>query len=416
MKKSFGFSTLFPLLIVLLAALFFQQAQSQQLSQSKSSSFRSYWQMGASGGTSLFFGDIKQYRYWPETTNENEWRYAGGLYLEKQFSPVFGLRGQVLTGQLAGSRRQRKLQFQSDYYELGLQSSLNINNMFARYNPSRVVNAYILLGVGLLNYDTELLDMTTKASLRKVGFGNGKGIQGRTLEGVFMGGLGLDFRLSDRLSIRLESANRIMNSDMLDASVGGFKYDAYNYSSMGISYRFGYSNRVRGSRTSLPYEGGSDSPEGPKEFIYDTPLKPDKKLDVLVIDPILKPERQAPPKTIVAPDDEKAIQEVPVQIKTEPVEVIVEVVPQMSRAFEYSVQILAKYGTQIAMNKLSNTYNIPLTELRESMHNGYYIYSVGSFSSYEAAAAKRNQLRSNNGITDAFVVAFKNGQRLDKLP
>lgn len=332
--------------------------------------------------------------------------------MEKQFSPVFGLRGQALPGQLAGSRRQRKLQFQTDYYEFSLQSSLNINNIFARYNESRPVNVYILLGLGLCNYNTELMDMTTKASIRKVGFGNGKGIQGRTLEGVFIGGLGLDFRLSDRLSIRLESADRIMNSDMLDASVGGFKYDVYNYSSLGISYKFGYSKRIRGSKSSLPYERSSDSQDEISEFTYDTPLIPDKKLDVLVIEPIIYPsERQAAPTTIKSAEEE-VNREWPVA----PVEEVLEAVQQPSVAFEYSVQILAKYGTRIALSKLSNTYNIPLKELRESMHNGYYIYCIGSFTSYEAAAAKRNQLRTNNGITDAFVVAFKNGQRLDKLP
>jgi len=63
------------------------------------------WQININGGTSLFFGDMKQYRFWPVTNNENEWRLGAGLMVSRQFSPVFGLRGQGLFGQLSGTRR-----------------------------------------------------------------------------------------------------------------------------------------------------------------------------------------------------------------------------------------------------------------------------------------------------------------------
>jgi len=50
------------------------------------------------------------------------------------------------------------------------------------------------------------------------------------------------------------------------------------------------------------------------------------------------------------------------------------------------------------------------------MHDGYYIYTIGSFDTYEQARTARDILRRVNGIRDAFVVAFRNGYRLDKLP
>ncbi len=107
-----------------------------------------------------------------------------------------------------------------------------------------------------------------------------------------------------------------------------------------------------------------------------------------------------------------------VTVIEEPVEVIV-VTPKPNETnfeLEYRVQISAKYNRAISIQHLSNLYNIPVSEIKENTYNGYFIYTVGSFRTYEEARERRNQLRSYNGISDSFVVAFRNGQRLSKLP
>jgi len=341
---------------------------------------------------------------------ENEWMYSFGVQLNKQISPVFGIRGQGLYGKLAGTRREWNKHFKSDYYEFNLNTTININNIFAPYRHDRFLNVYIIFGLGLLNYNTSIYELGTNKLLQSVGNGSGTSFNGRTLEGVMLGGLGFDFRLSDRWSINLETANRAMNSDMLDGHISGFKYDVYNITTLGFSYKFGYSKK--NSQITEYDEGNTKSTNLPETVEYDY-WKSDK------------PETSHPEVIIFSPNiiTEPLEEEDVVVIVEEPVyeEVVIKDVVVIEEevvisGFEYRVQIRAKYGNAISISHLNDLYDISAGEIRQDSHNGYYIYSVGSFNTYEQAKIRRNELRSYNGISDAFVVAFRNGQRLDKLP
>lgn len=395
------------LLLVLLIVIVSLKSSFTQ-SFSPNSSFVSYWQIQADAGTSLFFGDIKQYQWWPVYNYENEWKFALGLQLNKQISPVFAIRGQGLYGNLAGTRREWNKHFETNYFEFNLNTTVNINNIFARYRNDRFLNAYLIFGLGLINYNTSIYELGSNKLLQSVGNGNGKSFGGRTLEGVFLGGLGLDFRLTNRMSLNLETANRIMNSDMLDGHISHFKYDVYNITTLGIAYKFGYSNK-RGSpseyrKTTSSSRSKTDKIENAEYDYSQQPIQPPLiKADVLVIPPVVKREPIKEVEVLVV-EEEPVYEEV--IVKEEPVQL----------EFEYRVQIRAKYGNAISINHLSNIYNISTSQIKQNRHNGYYIYTVGSFSTYEQARVRRNELRLNNGITDAFVVAFRNGSRLYKLP
>lgn len=370
----------------------------------KGSSSKSYWQINANFGTSLFFGDIKQYRIAPVSNYENEWRFAGGFQLVKQISPVFGIRGQGLFGQVAGTRREWNRYFESNYIEFNLNTTISLRNIIRKYQPKQFWDAYFIIGIGITNYNTEVYDLATKKVVQTVGYGNGKGIGGRTLQGIMTGGLGLDFRLSNKVNLNLESANRIMNSDMMDGRVSGFKYDVYNYTSFGISYKFGNTQKIKKSDEYKYFSSKDDKVKQTEyDYTYDQPIEP-PVVDALTIEPVVVVVPVSPP------------------VKEEPVEIVViETQPDIVEevvisGLEYRVQIRAKYGREISIQHLSNIYNIQVGQIRKNNHNGFYIYTVGSFANYEQAREKRNYLRSYNGISDAFVVAFKNGQRLNKLP
>ena len=238
-----------------------------------------------------------------------------------------------------------------------------------------------------------------------MGAGNGSGLNGRTLEGIFMGGIGFDFRLTDRLSLNLQTANRIMNSDNLDGQISGFKYDVYNLSTLGVSYKFGYSKK-------RPKKQRSDEPQQTQRKSSD--------VETAEYDYSQQPIQPAAEAIFISSNivteslKEKEIEEV---VEPEPiVEIFEEEVEPIVRDFEYRVQIRAKLGNPISVNHLSNTYNIPTNEIKQNTFNGYYIYTVGSFATYEEARTKRNQLRSYNGATDSFVVAFRSCNRMAKLP
>ncbi len=394
--------------ITIVFLLLFTVVQAQSLN--KTSFFRTHWQIGASAGTSLFFGDIKQYQYAPVSNYNNEWRAGGSLFLGVQASPVFGIRGQFLIGQLAGTRREWSTYFTSNYFDLTLNTTINLRNIISKYKPDQIWNAYVLLGIGIINFNTEVKDLKTDAIIRKVGFGNGSGIGGSTVEGILSGGLGLDFRLNKNLHLNMETSNRVLNSDILDGRESGFKYDIYNYTSVGLSYNFGSHKQQKHSEKYSYFDSNKKKKQQDKDMIHqadydyraDKPVEP-PEVDILVI------ENQKP----VEPDSKNDV--VIEQIVETPVIIEKESVNDF-KGIEYRVQILAKYGNRISIQKISSKYNLAASEIFEDMHNGFYIYTIGSFPTYEQARTRRNEIRTNNGIRDAFVVAFENGKRLNKLP
>jgi len=368
--------------------------------------FTPYWQVNINSGTSLFFGDIKENSIIPLSKNNNEWRLGGGLIVGYQFTHVFGLRGQVLYGQLAGTKRSLDRYFEGDYIEFNLNTTIDLNNLFGRKRSDRLVNAYLLVGIGMTNYNSTFYNLSTGAKTGYIGFGSGSGIKGRTLEGFLTGGVGVNFRLNNRLTINFETANRIMNSDKMDGWVKNFKYDVYNYTSLGLSYKFGRRKikSVRGAP--VIHQNVREVSPGRRES------GKSKEPYMVEMQPLMPPAISNTAKTEVRTETQLA----PVQKPQKQISQTHLTTPPPRPILEYRVQIRAKYGQPISIALLSRKYGLSQNEIRGDKYNGYYIYTVGSYQTYEQARTRRDILRSRFGISDAFVVAFKNGYRLDKLP
>ncbi|MDZ7741450.1 MAG: hypothetical protein U5Q03_06810 [Bacteroidota bacterium] len=137
------------------------------------------------------------------------------------------------------------LMFDAKVFEYNLHVYLDFTNLFAGFNPNRLLSIYGLAGVGFSNWESELKDYNTGKVLRRSGF-TGSGPHGRTTELVFPVGMGLRFNLNDSWGLNLESTLHGANSDMVDASKGGFRYDVYNYSMLGLTYNFNNSRIFRG--------------------------------------------------------------------------------------------------------------------------------------------------------------------------
>lgn len=365
---------------------------------SQRSDFNKSWRLGVGGGPNLFCGDMETYRFIPAFNDKYEWKFGGDLSLEYKLTPVFGLRGQFLYAGLSGARLNWSRYFESDIMEFNLAAILNLNSLFAGYNSDRRFNVNLILGVGLTNYNTTIYEIDSDNILEKRGFGNGKGIGGRTLEGVMVGGLGFDYSINDNWLIRLETSFHPIGDDMLDKHVGGVKYDMYHYTELGIVYSFGKSKRSR-SYSDVPetYEPVDKKP------VVEKPTEQEKV------------EEEYKPLNRVVDVNEPVAPE-PVVEKQEPVVERPTVWQPGSNDTEYRVQIRARYKQKISINYLSENYNIPASEITESTNSNYYIYTVGSFKTYDEALAYRNIIRSQHKVYDAFIVAFRNGTRLQKLP
>lgn len=254
-----------------LLIMFFMQVNAQA-EDNKAKMFYQYWQVNFNGGTSIFFGDVKQYKILPA---KDEWRLGGGFQLLRQISPVFGFRGQMLYSHISGTRTEWDRYFESDFFEFNLNAKINLLNLISGYKKSRIIDVYATLGLGFVNYNTKLRELSTHKTVREIGFGNGESFGGRSFNGIGTGGLGFDIRLTDKWHVNLESSSRMMNTDILDGWVAGFKYDVYNYTSIGITFAFGESKEGKELRrkkektpahvqtSGYPYlkPPGSDKPE-----------------------------------------------------------------------------------------------------------------------------------------------------------
>jgi len=354
--------------------------------QYSKSDFSPYWELNLNGGFSTFFGDLKQNSILPSSTAPSEWKLGGGFMFGRQHSPVFGFRFQLLTGELLGTKQELDRFFESNYYEANLNATINLNNLFGDYKADRKFNFYLVGGIGLNNYNSVLKEISTGDVIAYHGYGFGKGIGGRTLEGVLLAGVGVDYTINDKFSVTFESVSRGMNSDMLDVMVDAKKHDFYNYTSFGITYKFGKSKKqsqriIKSTSDDVAVEQAAPKP---LELVEEVVEKPEPEPEIIV----------------EAVEEEKPV----VLEKTEVFDP------------EYRVQIRALFQKRLSMEALSSKYNIPLEDIKESIHNGYYIYTIGSMETYIEARTFRDRIRSVNGVHDAFVVAFSKGKRLSKLP
>lgn len=393
-----------------MALIFFMLApvgavQAQKVSQ-QAVVFKPYWQLNINGGTSLFFGDLKQNKFWPATYDgHTEWRLGSGLMLGRQFSSKFGLRFQALYGQLSGIKSASDLYFQSNYLEFNINGTLDLNSLISGYNPDRKLNIYLLAGVGLTNYNSILYSLSTADVINRRGYGYGHGLGGRTLEGVVLGGAGISYKINGHWSINLESVTHAINSDKMDLLVANSGSDKYNYTSVGISYRFGYKKPapVTGKKKPLP------KPFIPNPAVLSPVKENGKKENTSEKMPLQPPKK-------VQKSQAQTVQQARPQQSVKKVQKPVHTVMQARPLLEYRVQIRARYQKPVSVVYLNKHYHIAISRIRTDMYRGYYIYTVGSFDTYQQARTERDILRTKNGVKDAFVVFFKNGRRIAKLP
>ncbi len=358
------------------------------------------WNVSAAVGTSVFMGDIKTNPLLPALKDLSELRYVAQLGGERRFNPWIAARLHFAYSHVLGTRKPWDVHFQSFVWEGGLTGLFYPVNLIAGYDDSRFADFFIVAGIGALNYNTTLYQYSTGNVLAKRGYGNGRGISGTTLSGAAFGGIGADFRLSDKLDFRFEITNKGIDNDLLDTWKSKFRFDVFNHMTFGVVYKFGQ----RGGGSNIP--APSPDNQGGGDFWLNMPQKPQEKKDVTdniqftpVIEVPTEPEKPAS-------EPETKIVETPV-ITPEPV-----AKPQPSTlANEFRVQIFAA-NKPFSKSALAKRFRLSESEIVEDRFQQFYIYSVGSFSTMDEAMAMRDKLRRDNGVSDAFVTIWENGQRV----
>jgi hypothetical protein len=218
------------LLLFLLASLLFNLQVHAQ------SGLPYQWYINVNAGLSQIYGDIENETD-PIGKLNNESGIGYGVKAGGYISPVFSWRLQFLHTNFEAQKDASNLSFETGLSEFQLGANVSFSNLF--FGPKqRLVNVYGFAGVGTLFYRSKLSSTLTGEMVNGIGYSE-SGEKSSLEVGVsFPLGAGLDFRLSDRFYINLETALRFTTTDKPDAAEKGANNDAFYYTSLGLSYHF----------------------------------------------------------------------------------------------------------------------------------------------------------------------------------
>ncbi len=193
----------------------------------------------ASIGPTISFTDIKKNIVFPTRKPKNEIGSALQGTLSWDLSNFLQISGQLAYARIAGSKPNANLYFDANLVEGNMSFNFNPVRLFVPYRSDHKWSSYIIVGIGLSYYSSELKQISDDAVIATRGFGKGGGLWGLVIEGVALGGLGVSYKLNENWFVRLESANRWMKSDQLDSfeSLNTSPYDFYNLTTIGLSYK-----------------------------------------------------------------------------------------------------------------------------------------------------------------------------------
>ncbi len=236
------------------------------------------WSISAHIGPSMFFGDLREYDFWPVTeTNSDSHKesgtFQGGITINKQLSYLFGARLDGSIGNLRGmKRRNYNRYFEGNYGDVSLSGTVNLKGLLLGPNKMKRWKIDAYAGIGQVFYNSTAYDLTGGIKLRETGKKN---------DWIVPTGLNISYELTKRLDLGLDFRLNHTNSDFIDATYGGdydrtanlslisnqktsrkgnSELDSYGYGSIQLTFKLGKMplkvQKVDGKWDYKPEEGG----------------------------------------------------------------------------------------------------------------------------------------------------------------
>ncbi|MBN3034066.1 MAG: outer membrane beta-barrel protein [Bacteroidales bacterium] len=248
MKKNYQIVPKALLVAFLLTFLGVVQGQNTNLDDNDKCYYQ--WYFNLNGGFTQSHCDLQEGEWHLDMLNKDELTWGFGARLGKHISPVFTLYGSLINAPLKGIRNARNLRFESELTDYILGTTVSFTNLVFGYSPKRRINIYGTTGIGFVDFiaksyiiESKNMPMHDDPAQMKLyqadELYNQFGDKGdRTTEAMVPTGVGLDFKISNRWDVNVETTIRWFDSDKLDALISGNKNDAYYYTSLGLSYNF----------------------------------------------------------------------------------------------------------------------------------------------------------------------------------
>ena len=350
------------------------------------------WSIGVGGGTNIFFGDLKVHKFWPVSSDMNEWKFGGTVTLARQFSHVFAIRGEFLYSEISGTKRQYKdgspcnEYFDGNILEGNINTTINFSNLLSgRYKPQRKFFVYGTIGIGTSGWNSNVKQLYTAKPLRV-----SDSVTNRTTAIMGLVGIGAYVNLGDKINLGIEWTLHGVNTDCLDATPGGFKYDAYSMLSLNLTYNFNKHNP------------GKEPDDNRNQTSVPVIIQPQKQKTKPVD---LTPHDVVPKKDTTAIDTSRRTREFHSEQNSEGL-----IAGQQEKGLIFRVQIFAFRNDTYTASEVSGKFNID-QEIYKDFSEGWYRFTIGSFTNYADATELKNQMRQR-GFKDAFIVSYKNGVRV----
>jgi outer membrane protein OmpA-like peptidoglycan-associated protein len=188
--------------------------------------FRSHFTIQGNCGLTEYFGDLNR----DDWFNSNVKLGYGGI-LGYQFTPVFGLRGQFVKGELFSAHSAKLLKLKTDFWDAGMHITLNINEIFAKYNSHRFMNFYLFGGVGMTSFTSVVTQFNNIEVIKS---------DSRQNEIFIPMGAGTSLKMGKKVTLNLEYGDHLtLKDETLDLTKSAKSRDQYSYASAGIEVSFG---------------------------------------------------------------------------------------------------------------------------------------------------------------------------------
>ncbi len=364
---------------------------------------------GFHGGALTGFTDIKENNFFPDS---DEITYGGGIFFNYHWSPVLTLQTNFLYGELKGIDTNRDWEFETELFEATINARLSLNSLLRPHGTTNEkVNFYASLGAGALAYRSQWFEG-----------GNLENFYGYEADGFTSDdpeielsipiGLGINFKISERFDLGIESGFRFTSSNRLDGRpIIGSRRDMFNYTRVGITFRLG------------PNTNSMDWAP-PSQVMYPGDVarmdEMDRRLDTLSEDVVdLRQARDQDMQDVMVRLDSMSEETAEVMQRTMQLFGAIEDVSQEFYRLQEDMEKLKEAPDHFyAVQVMALMEEMPVEEARKYLGitqevrvyriNGWYKYISGQYNNLEDAILHMQRIWGQ-GVRDAFVVEYRDG-------
>ncbi len=370
---------------------------------------------GLHGAAFISYTDVKESSFLNSASDALT--FGGGLRLNHHLSPAVTLQYRFMYAAIEGVNETRKLKFESDIFEASFNVRVSLNTLLTPQSQSnRWMNLYAFGGSGLLMHRSTLFDTET-GDVKRYAYQGKDGVSQDDMHAAFMipAGLGINFRVSDRVDIGLETSFNFVMTDELDALVvAGSRKDLYNYTGIGLTFRLGRNTDSKDwatPRTAM-YPGDAGRLNNIDELLSLKETKIESVKETTSQD-VSQVRSELSGVSGGQAESERRISQLDgtvegltkqlVYLETQLKQLREE---QKTERF-FSVQVMAQKA-EISIEEAIKLLKIPF-ELEMSFHDGWYKYYTGRFNDLEDAKIHMQRIWGH-GVKDAFIVKYDEGK------